>query len=165
MPFRGSTTPYRAGRLILPALVSPGVQSEDPAVIEVLAVTTDDVVTAVEANERRGAGAVLRVTPPFSGRMRARLHIEGTERGYGDPAPLHVPPERFVESVPPFPHPDDTEDAIREAPGEPYTPERHRERHEAAVERWRELLAERLLDRTTIGTPDGGIEVRIAALG
>jgi hypothetical protein len=141
------------------------VASDDPTAVDVLAVTTDDVVTAVEANERRGAGAVLRVTPPFSGRMRARLHIEGTESGYGDPAPLHVPPERFVESVPPFPSPDDTEDALRSDPGETYTPERHRERHEAAVQRWRERLADRLRTRARVETPAGPIEVRVAALG
>ena len=43
------------------------MESDDPTVIRSLAVTADDVVAALEANERRDAAAVLRVTPPFSG--------------------------------------------------------------------------------------------------
>lgn len=76
----------------------------DPADIDTLAVTTDDVLTALEARERGRRDAVLRVTPPFSGRMRARLHVEGTEGEYGDVRPLHIPPRAFVDdSLPRFP--------------------------------------------------------------
>jgi hypothetical protein len=130
-----------------------------------LAVTVGDVVSAIEANERRDAGAVLRVTPPFSGRMRARLHLQGTEHEYGDPAPLHIPPERFVEAVPAFPSPDATEDELRADTDVAYSPERHRERHRNAVEAWRRRLREAVLERTTIVTPAGEHEVRIARLG
>lgn len=141
------------------------MESDDPTVIRVLAVTTDDIVTAVEANERRDAGAVLRVTPPFSGRMRARLHLDGTESEYQDPQPLHVPPERFLETMPPFPSPDDTEDELRSDPEKTYTPERHRTRHEAAVEAWRDRVQAAVCEGTTIETPVGVHEVRIATLG
>ena len=141
------------------------MESDDPTAIRVLAVTADDVLAALEANERRNAGAVLRVTPPFSGRMRARLHLAGAEKEYDDPAPLHVPPERFVRNVPPFPSPDETEDELRSDPGATYSPERHRKRHESAVETWRERIRETLLERTTIGTPAGELTVRIAVLG
>lgn len=141
------------------------MQSDDPTVVRVLAVTVDDIVTALEANERRSAGAVLRVTPPFAGRMRARLHIAGTEHEYGDPAPIHVPPKRFVTGVPVFPTPDDTEDELRNHPDIAYTPERHRARHETAVERWREAVRESLSERVTLETPAGDHEVRFAPLG
>ena len=147
------------------AAPNSGVQSDDPTVIRVLAVTTDDIVTALEANERRDAGAVLRVTPPFAGRMRARLHIAGTERAYDEPAPLHVQPERFVSRVPPFPTPDATEDQLRSDPDVEYTPERHRCRHETAVERWRSSVRDVLVERVTIDVPAGEHEVRLATLG
>ena len=140
------------------------MESDDPTVIRSLAVTADDVVAALEANERRSAGAVLRVTPPFSGRMRARLHRSGAEADYGTPAPLHVPPARFVDSPPPLPTPDDTEDELRTDPDLEYDPGTHRRRHEAALESWRTTVRESLLERTTIDTPMGPHEVGIAAL-
>ena len=140
------------------------VPSDDPTVVHTLAVTTDDVVTALEANERRDAGAVLRVTPPFSGRMRARLHVEG-ETDYDPPAPLHVPPERLVGSVPPLPTPDDTEDEIRSDPDATYSRELHRERHERAVERWRAAVREAVVETATLETPGGPHEVDVSTLG
>lgn len=144
---------------------TPHVESDDPTVIRVLAVTTDDVVSALEANVRRDAGAVLRVTPPFNGRMRARIHLEGTEREYGDPSPIHVPPERFVRTVPRFPTPDETEDELRSDPDATYSPERHRKRHESAVETWRERIREAIETEATIPVPDGSHTVRVATLG
>lgn len=139
--------------------------SSDPTQIRVLVVTTGDIVSALEANERRNAGAVLRVTPPFSGRMRARLHIEGAESEYTDPGPIHIPPERFVEVVPPFPNPDATEDQLRDNPATDYSPETHRTLHKEEVERWRSTLRSTILSRTSITIPRGEHEVRIATLG
>jgi len=104
------------------------VESDDPTSIRVLAVTADDVVTALETNQRRDTAAVLRVTPPFSGRMRARLHLDGTEHDYDDPEPIHVPPERLVGSIPSFPTADDTADELRSDPETTYSAETHRSR-------------------------------------
>lgn len=141
------------------------MRSEDPTVIRSLAVTASDIVAALEANQRREAGAVLRVTPPFSGRMRARLHMEGTEGDYDEPEPLHVPPERLVESVPPFPTPDDTEDKIRSDPESRYTREIHRRHHEQAIEAWRESVHEQFRQRVMLDTCAGEHEVSLAVLG
>jgi hypothetical protein len=141
------------------------VESDDPTVVRTLAVTTDDVVTALEANERRQAGAVLRVTPPFSGRMRARLHLAGAESDYESPEPLHVRPERLVESVPPLPTPDETEDELRSDPEATYSPDRHRERHEGALQRWRAAVRDAIARTATIETPDGKQEVDVRPLG
>lgn len=141
------------------------VTSEDPSTVRSIAVTADDVVAALEANERRNAGAILRITPPFSGRMRARIHREGTEGDYGTPEPLHIPPEQFVETVPPFPSADDTEDELRADPNVEYSRSEHRKRHEVAVEEWRETVRERIRDRITVDTPDGPHEVRVSVLG
>lgn len=139
--------------------------SDDPTVVRVLVVTTEDVVAALEANERRDADAVLRITPPFSGRMRARLHLDGTESEYDEPEPIHVPPERFVGSIPAFPDPDETEDELRSDPETEYTPERHRKHHEKAVEIWRGQVRDAFLGETTIQTPAGQLTVRVATLG
>jgi hypothetical protein len=149
----------------MPALSGPGVPTDDPTAIDVLVVTTDDVVAALEANERREEPVVLRVTPPFSGRMRARIHVEGSEGDYGEPSPLHVSPGQCVGSIPPFPAPDETEDRIRSDPDATYSPERHRRRHEAAVERWRAAVREAILTRLTLDTPAGSCSVRLSRLG
>lgn len=141
------------------------MESSDPTQIRVLAVTVDDITSAIEANIRRDAGAVLRVTPPFNGRMRARLHRQGAEHDYAEPAPLHIPPEQFLKSIPEFPSPDRTEDELRTDPDVEYTPNRHRERHQDAVERWRRDLREAVAQTISIETPEGTHEVRIAPLG
>jgi hypothetical protein len=153
------------GTLISFARLVAVVSSDDPTAVRVLVVHADDVVTALEANARRNAGAVLRVTPPFAARMRARLHLDGREANYGDPAPLHVPPAAFVDDAPPFPDPDDTEDDLRADPETAYTPERHREAHAAAVESWRTAVQAKLAEAATIPTPTGPHEVEVATLG
>jgi len=158
--------------------------SSDPRRIESLAVTESDVVDALEATARGGRRIVLRITPPFSGRMRARLHDAGVvdaEDGSGgtpsgtadagtdaertpDTAPIHVPPERFVADPPTYPTVDDTEDELR-ASETPYTQERHRERHQAAVEEWRATVRERLVEAVTLDTDAGTKTVSVSYLG
>ncbi|WP_363463954.1 hypothetical protein [Halogeometricum borinquense] len=136
-----------------------------PQRIRALAVTTDDVVTALEANQRRDRNAVLRVTPPFAGRMRARLHLAGTEGEYeGDVQPIHILPERLVHDAPSFPTVDETGDELRTS-DEPYTRDKHHKRHAEAVEAWRESVREALADRVTLETPDGPHDVTVNYLG
>lgn len=138
--------------------------SADPTVVHTLAVTVEDAVTAHEANQRGDASTVLRLTPPFSGRMRARIHRGGVVDA--DPAPVHVPPAALLDDdVPGFPAPDDTEDAIRADPDATYTPELHRERHVERVERWRERLRDHLADSAVLDTPAGPHRVDVAWLG
>ncbi|SFR69165.1 hypothetical protein [Halogeometricum limi] len=145
--------------------VADGPRETDPRRIRSLAVTTEDVVTALEANERRGRGAVLRVTPPFAGRMRARLHLDGAEGAYdGDVRPVHLSPDRLVRDAPPFPTVDETGDELR-ASDEAYTADRHRERHAKAVDAWRRAVRGRLVGGVTLDTPDGPHEVDVRYLG
>lgn len=140
------------------------LRDSDPRRIRSLAVHTDDVLTALEARERGRTAAVLRVTPPFAGRMRARLHVEGGEGEYDQgESPLHLAPRAFLAGVPPFPTVDATEDELREA-GE-YSVERHRERHAAAVAEWRETVRGRLRDRIDVRTPNGPHRVAVSYLG
>lgn len=138
--------------------------SDDPTAIRSVAVQRDDLVTAVEANERGDAGAVLRVTPPFSGRMRARIHRAGADGAAGDPEPIHFEPAALVTSVPAYPDPDGTEDALRES-DDPYTRERHRERHAERVEAWRETVGDRIRDRVTVRVGTEPHQVEVTLLG
>ena len=159
--------------------------SMDPRRISSLAVTESDVVDALEAAARGDREIVLRVTPPFSGRMRARIHDAGivdtgddsgaasggtagppddADRSSDAAAPVYVPPERLVADPPTYPTVDDTEDELR-ASSTPYTTERHRERHQAAVEAWRTRVRERLVEEVTLSTETGSTTVSVAYLG
>jgi hypothetical protein len=158
-----------------------GPSSHDPRRIGSLAVTGSDVVDALEATARSDRNIVLRVTPPFSGRMRARLHDAGAVGGDGDPddraetprpndghgaeeaSPLEIPPERFVVDPPPYPTVDGTADDLR-ASSTPYSPDEHRERHRTAVEAWRRAVRTRLTDSVTLALRNGETTVSVAYL-
>ncbi|QZX99449.1 hypothetical protein [Halobaculum rubrum] len=115
----------------------------DPSVIRRLAVTTDDVIAALEARDRGRREAVLRVTPPFSGRMRARLHIAGAEGAYesdGDAEPIHVDPRAFLP------------DGFPRFPG-------------SGAEGWRSAARESLQERIEVDSSDGPLTVRVRYLG
>ena len=131
----------------------------DPTAIRSVAVTVDDVVTALEATRRSDRRTVLRITPPFSGRMRARLH-----RPTGDDnEAVHLDPSTLVSDLPPYPDPDETADRLRAA-GE-YTTERHHDRHAAAVREWRVAAREAIVDAVTLPTADGPHRVEVKRLG
>ena len=166
-------------------LPSADSSSTGPHRIKSIAVTTADVVDGLEAASRSQRAVVLRVTPPFSGRMRARIHDAGivspdeetasgpetdtvpagSESGSDDaPSPIHLAPECFVADLPSYPTVDDTEDELR-ASEAPYTRERHRERHQEAVDEWREQVRERLVERITLETETGQHTVSVSYLG
>jgi len=132
----------------------------NPTAIRSLAVTVADVITALEANCSVDRGAVLRITPPFAGRMRARIHVAGGEGDYeGETEPIHLDPAALVDDIPAYPTADETAAADAEAH------ESHRRRHTERVEQWRETVGDRLRERTTIDHPAGSLDVRLAWLG
>jgi len=132
----------------------------DPTAIRSLAVHVDDVATAVQA-QREGRPAVLRATPPFHARMRARLHVEQGN----DPDAIHLDPRALLDDeMPPFPTPADTEDQLRAADRE-YTPEAHRELHAQAVAEWRAAIPDHLADEAAVSTADGPHRVSVKRLG
>jgi hypothetical protein len=140
---------------------SNGEESDaDPTAIRSVAVTVDDVVTALEATKRSDRRIVLRITPPFSGRMRARLHRPTDEAKTGA---IHLDPTDLVADPPPYPHPDDTADRLRAA-GE-YTTDRHHGRHTAAVDEWRAAVREAVVDAVDVPTPEGPRRVEVKPLG
>lgn len=141
-------------------------ESGDPSGIRSLAITAEDLVAAVEANRTSDRRVVFRVTPPFSGRMRARLHDLRASGRTESPRPVRVDPESFLApDAPAYPRPADTEDALRADPDEAYTVERHREYHAASVEAWRTALPGAVSERVTIDTPAGRTEVDVHVLG
>ncbi len=136
---------------------------EDPTEMVSIAVTAQDVVTALEATRRGGRRTVLRVTPPFSGRMRARIHVEGGEGIYGDVRPVHVDPERLVDaSLPAYPEVDETGDELRESGS--YSTAAHREHHADAVAEWRSAVPDAIVDRVELETPAGPHQVAVKVL-
>ncbi|ELZ43284.1 hypothetical protein C471_01352 [Halorubrum saccharovorum DSM 1137] len=147
--------------------------SDDPGRIRSIAVHRDDVATALEATLRSDREVVLRVTPPFSGRMRARLHSLGAsdeaapdDGGEAAPAPVHVDPRDLVSDVPPYPEVDET---MADNPDADL--ETRRKRHTEAVESWREAVRESVaagveLDADGSGGEGGEtVEVDVTALG
>ncbi len=135
----------------------------DPTVVRSIAVTVQDLVAAVETNRTSARRAVLRLTPPFSGRMRARLHVELDE---DDPRTVHVPPSRLLDDdAPAYPRPAETEEQLRADPGVEYTVERHRQRHAGAIAEWRARLPSAVRDRAVLPTSAGPHEVAVTTLG
>ena len=139
-----------------------------PDRVRSIAVHRDDVANALEATLRSDREVVLRVTPPFSGRMRARLHAldagGGDETagsdGDGGPAPLRIDPRALVADAPPYPEVDDTAADHPDA-----DLETRRERHAANVEAWREGVRERVAASVEIEV-DGEVRaVDVNALG
>jgi len=134
----------------------------DPAVVDTVVVTAIDLVAALEATQRTGnADTVLRMTPLFSGRMRARLHVrQGSE--VEDGTSVLLPAPAFVtERCPAPPDPDDVEDDLRADPVDAYSIERHRERYRAALQQWRSSVPAYVRAETQLPGTDGTITISL----
>jgi hypothetical protein len=139
--------------------------ASDPSDIRSIAVSAEDVVAAVETARTSDREAVLRVTPPFSGRMRARLHVR-LDSEPADTGTVHVDPEQLLTAdAPAYPRPAETADRLRADSETAYTVERHRKRHEKAVEEWRASLGDHIRDRVTLDTATGSVAVDVYVLG
>lgn len=133
----------------------------DPSDIRSVAVSAEDLLAAVEADARGESTAVLRVTPPFSGRMRARLHVVQDD---ADDETVHIPPAALIEDgAPAYPSPDETADDLRAAADESYSVERHRAYHEQQVDQWRTRLLDHAVSSVTV--PGTDHEVQVSLLG
>lgn len=140
------------------------MESSDPTVIRSIAVTAEDVVSALELNRTSPERAVLRITPPFSGRMRARLHVEVEDSYDQQPAPVHVDPDDLVADPPAYPLPAETEDELRSDPEKTYSVDRHHDRHRQRIQGWREAIPPRVRERILLETPRGSCEVAVTLL-
>ncbi|RAW45939.1 hypothetical protein DQW50_06940 [Halorubrum sp. 48-1-W] len=160
-------------------------EEADPTRIRSIAVHREDVANALEATLRTDRRAVLRVTPPYSGRMRARIHTVGEDETArtragppsaggdtdGSDRPIHLDPADLVADPPPYPEVDETAAAYPDA-----DVETRRERHAEAVRSWREAVREAVGGTVEVpvdgerggeGDADGGRthEVDVVALG
>jgi len=154
--------------------VGPDGDESGRDLIRSIAVHRDDVASALEATLRSDREVVLRVTPPFSGRMRARLHAvdagapdqsggEEATSGEGDgndPAPIHVDPRELVAEVPPYPEVDETAAAHPDA-----DVETRRELHAEAVEAWRERARDSVVGSVELAVDGDSRAVDVTALG
>lgn len=142
-------------------------ESADPSVIRSIAVHAADVVNAVEARERDRGQTVLRVTPPFSGRMRARIHDASIGEYDSDArdAPIHIDPRILAPDRPPYPTPDRTADELRAADDRTYDRETHHEYHESRIDEWRCAVAESIPETVTIDAGPAEYEVSVIVLG
>jgi hypothetical protein len=140
---------------------------EDYREIDSLAVHREDVVSAFESNRAPGPRAVLRVTPPFAARERARLHVESDGEYTEDPRPLHVDPATLLdfEGVPAYPSATQTEDDLRADPDREYSIERHHTTHTDRVTGWREAVGEAILASAELDGQQGPHQVQVLALG
>lgn len=133
---------------------------DDPRVVRSVAVTADDVVSALEYDRTGDRRAVLRLTPPFNGRMRARLHVEVDGE---DTGAVHIDPADLVgDDRPDYPHPDETGEP---SPSDDYSPERHYEDHVDAVREWREAIRDAVVNAVEIETAHGPHRVEVKRLG
>jgi len=155
----------------------------------VVVVHADDVVAALAATAQ-GRETVLRVTPPFRRRQRARIHVPGEETGAGpseartresgesrsagervhdehaagDADPVSVPAAAFVDdAAPSFPRAPETEPAPAESPD--YDVDEHLERHEDAVAAWRAAVPEHFRETVTHEVGGATLAVDVKYLG
>ena len=134
----------------------------DPAAIRSLAVSSEDVVNAFVYTRENPGTAVLRVTPPFHGRMRARLHVYQLEDARETGA-VHISPVRLLEDavVDSFPALEDTETTLGADP----EPEVIREAHTEALEDWRERAAGSIVEVVDLEAGEGPHRVDVKRLG
>lgn len=138
-----------------------GEEDDDPTTIRSLALAPEDVADAYAYTQENPGEAVLRVTPPFHGRMRARLHVyrrDDTELT----GAVHVSPGDVLEDdvVADYPSLDA---ALEDA--DPDETDRIRKRHAEAVETWRDRARESIVDAVAIDTDAGPRLVEIKRVG
>lgn len=133
----------------------------DPTAIRSLAISPEDAVDAFVYGRENPGEAVLRVTPPFHGRMRARIHVYRV-----DDAPLtgavHVDPADVLAAdvVDAYPQLDDEREAADDE-----EVDRLRERHAEAIDDWRAAARGSLAESVELETPAGPHEVEVKPLG
>ncbi|MGQ3410751.1 hypothetical protein ACT4ML_00610 [Natrinema sp. LN54] len=139
-------------------------EPDDPSAIRSIALSPDDAVDAFVYGRENPGDAVLRVTPPFHGRMRARIHVyrvDDTElTGAVHLSPAEIIADDVVEDYP------DLESALADADADdPDETDRVRERHVEAVEEWRARAREAIVDAVALETDSGPHRVELKPLG
>jgi hypothetical protein len=134
---------------------------DDPSAIRSLAVSPEDVVNAFAYGQENPGDAVLRVTPPFHGRMRARIHVYHVDDTHLTGA-VHLSPEDVLadEILEAYPR---LEDERRNSKSD--ETERLRRRHAEAIEAWQERARGAIVETALIDTDDGPQRVDLKRIG
>ncbi|MFC4543173.1 hypothetical protein ACFO5R_14680 [Halosolutus amylolyticus] len=132
---------------------------DDPSAIRSLAVSPDDAVDAYAYRQENPGEAVLRVTPPFHGRMRARIHVYHVDDTELTGA-VHLSPADLIadDVVAAYPRLEETLEDADDA-------DRIRERHAEAVAAWQERAREAIVESVALETDDGPHRVDVKRLG
>lgn len=143
------------------------METADPSVIESVAIHRKDVVRAHEMQVRKQTPAVLRITPPFSERMRGRLHIADNDQYDSgmEGAPIHLSPATLLADPPALPLPDETADQLRADSDRTYSPEEHYEFHAEQVAEWRARIADIIVSEVSVQTTHGNHTLTVVPLG
>jgi hypothetical protein len=136
----------------------------DPTAVDTVVVSARDLVAALETSCRSpDIDAALRVTPPYSSRMRARLHAPQSGSDSCETT-VCIPADALVgEDCPRPPEPDDVEDELRAAPDVSYTMDRHEDRYRTAIRQWRATVPDHVVEE--VGVPATGGAVTVSILG
>ena len=138
------------------------VGDDDPIAIRSLALSPADAADAYVYSQENPGEAVLRATPPFHGRMRARIHVYHVNDTELTGA-IHVSPANIIEDDVVADYPD-LESALADV-DDPDAADELRERHAEAVEEWQQRARESIVDSVTLETSDGPHRVAVKTLG
>ncbi|USZ71725.1 hypothetical protein [Natronosalvus halobius] len=139
----------------------PG-DARDPTTIRSLAVAAEDVVNAFVYTRENPGRAVLRATPPFHGRMRARLHVYRVDDS-PETGAVHVEAASLLdaETVAGYPTLEDIEQRVD---GEA-SAETVREQRADALEVWADRARESIVESAAFETTDGSHRASVSTLG
>ncbi|MWV40156.1 hypothetical protein [Natrialba sp. INN-245] len=132
---------------------------DDPTPIRSLAVSADDVADAYAYSHENPGRAILRVIPPFHGRMRARIHVYRVDDAALTDA-IHVPPEELLEDDVVAAYP-----SLEDALATDSETEEVRTRHAEAVDAWRSRARESIVDAVELEIGDEPHRVDVKRLG
>ncbi|APW97867.1 hypothetical protein CHINAEXTREME_08770 [Halobiforma lacisalsi AJ5] len=134
---------------------------DDPSVIQSIAISPDDAVDAYVYTRENPGEAVLRITPPFHGRMRARIHVYRVDDAHVTGA-VHVSAAEVIEDdvLEEYPELEGELEAVDDAEAE-----RIRKRHAEAVEEWQERAADAIVDAVALEVDGERREVEVKPLG
>ncbi|OAQ54619.1 hypothetical protein HTG_03420 [Natrinema mahii] len=148
-----------------PSGTDDGRGGDDPGAIRSIALSPEDAVDAYVYGRENPGDAVLRVTPPFHGRMRARIHVYRRDDAELTGA-VHLSPAAVIADDVAADYPD-LESALADADADPGSDaaERLRERHADSVAAWRERAREAIVETVALETDEGSRRVEIKTVG
>lgn len=143
------------------------VADDDPETIRSVAISPEDAADAYAYTQENPGEAVLRITPPFHGRMRARIHVYRRDDAELTGA-VHISPADVIEDEVLAAYPEFDATAGSEPSSESESagqPAQRRKRHAETVETWQERAREALVDTVSLETAGGSRQVELKPLG